>query len=403
MNLAWSLALIITGGFYVGLVGTAFIGLLRLSRKSQPAGSSRSVSVIIAARDEEAWIEKTLRSIIRQERALEVIVVADRCQDGTADAVRSIAQDHPEVKLIEQSDLPAGMAPKKAALQKGIAAASGELIVLTDADCEHPEGWIEALTATLTARSFDQTAKDGYGDPSSCSPVGGMAIGQARFDIGSHPPFWQRLQALDFAAQGCLAAGLAAAGVPFNCSGASLAFDKASFEKVGGWGDYQGLISGDDELLMARSRQAGLPVKVAVGREAVVATRPPQTLAELWHQRVRWGSKGLHYSASRKVVLSGVFLFYLLLILSLPAAAVGLSLLIPAIAMAIKLLLDGAVLACGRALYGDRVNPVAFIVAEILHPPIIVAMAIGGAFGSFRWKGERYTAVAIPSSTGSDL
>lgn len=216
------------------------------------------------------------------------------------------------------------------------------------------------------------------------------AIGQARFILEDNAPFWQRLQALDFASQGILSAGLASAGTPFNCCGASLAFSKNAYEKVNGWQGIEQFISGDDELLMRRFIAAGIPVNAASGADCVVLTRPPNSLRELFHQRARWGSKTLHYPPGQKALLSGIFLFYLALSLS-PFIAWSWNLLLAGTAaFAVKILLDLLLLTTARPLFNDRVDVVEFLIAELLHPPVIAAMAIMGAFGSFDWKGTFY-------------
>ena len=54
---------------------------------------SRGFSVIIAAHDEGAVIEVTLRSVLanRLDRPLQIIVVANGCSDDTAEKARKFA------------------------------------------------------------------------------------------------------------------------------------------------------------------------------------------------------------------------------------------------------------------------------------------------------------------------
>jgi len=421
------LVLLIAGGAaYLILLGMVIGGLIRLKREEalisngdafptlsplQAGGDTSSVSVIIAARNEAQWIEHTLTAIIAQDYPadkLEIIVVDDRSEDDTAAIIERVASQDHRVKLVRQRSIIPGRSPKKQALAAGIAASSGEIIVTTDADTLPRTEWLRALIGRFT-------------------PEVGMVAGQARF-IGSkvpefqsdkvpkfqssnvlsfilhpssfilHPidgvPLWQRLQALDFASQGIAAAGLIGAGVPFSCSGASLAFQRRMYDEIGGWTGVERLVSGDDELLMQKAHRAGWKIAAAISPDAVVATRPPKSLRELWHQRARWGSKGLYYNTPRRLLLAGVYLFCLALIIS---AAADIFLEINhrwALFWVGKATLDGAALALGARFFGDRINPVQFLITELLHPLMIVVFPLAGHFGTFEWKGGRYRSAA---------
>ena len=87
-----------------------------------------SVSVILAARNEAARLPGRVANLLEQRYPgpLEIIVVSDGSTDGTAEAVAPFRAAG--VQLIE---LPAGGKP--VALNAGVAAASGELLVFADA------------------------------------------------------------------------------------------------------------------------------------------------------------------------------------------------------------------------------------------------------------------------------
>jgi SAM-dependent methyltransferase len=93
-----------------------------------------STSVVIPCRDEVQTIERLVRSLLDAYGAYihEVIVVDDNSTDGTADAVRELAQDDPRVRLLERSGSP-GVG---GALRDGFAAATGRYVLSLDADFE---------------------------------------------------------------------------------------------------------------------------------------------------------------------------------------------------------------------------------------------------------------------------
>lgn len=88
------------------------------------------VSVIIPARDAEAFIQQTLDSVLAQTYSnIEVLVVDDGSQDKTAQIVQAIAQKDCRVILLQQTG--SGVA---AARNTAIQASRGEFIAPIDAD-----------------------------------------------------------------------------------------------------------------------------------------------------------------------------------------------------------------------------------------------------------------------------
>jgi chlorobactene glucosyltransferase len=96
------------------------------------------VSVLIPARDEEESISKCLLSVLHQSYLrLEVIIIDDRSQDGTANVVREIAARDPRVRLISTVGLPPGWTGKNHALVTGVHQARGDWLVFIDSDTRH--------------------------------------------------------------------------------------------------------------------------------------------------------------------------------------------------------------------------------------------------------------------------
>jgi glycosyltransferase involved in cell wall biosynthesis len=95
-----------------------------------------TVSVVLAARDEEARIETTLRRLLAQIcTEIEVIVVDDRSIDRTGEIVRKLAQEDARVKFRRVDVLPSGWLGKCHACHVGAREAAGDWILFTDADC----------------------------------------------------------------------------------------------------------------------------------------------------------------------------------------------------------------------------------------------------------------------------
>jgi glycosyltransferase involved in cell wall biosynthesis len=93
-------------------------------------------SVVLAARDEEARIETTIRHLLAQQQvAVEVVVVDDRSQDRTSEILRCLAAEDGRVTVQRVDVLPEGWLGKCYACHIGANAATGDWILFTDADC----------------------------------------------------------------------------------------------------------------------------------------------------------------------------------------------------------------------------------------------------------------------------
>lgn len=93
------------------------------------------VSIIIPACNEAATIYPAMQSVLALNYPnLEIIVVNDRSTDQTGKVLEGIRADHPQTKLYEIKELPAGWLGKAHALQYGADRATGEYLLFTDAD-----------------------------------------------------------------------------------------------------------------------------------------------------------------------------------------------------------------------------------------------------------------------------
>ena len=109
-----------------------------------------SVSVVVAARNEEDHIQHLINDLISQEYPLdklEVVIVNDRSNDDTATILDDASNNYAFIKVVTIDQVSKDMTPKKNALTKGIEAAVGEIIVLTDADCRVKKLWVSSMAS----------------------------------------------------------------------------------------------------------------------------------------------------------------------------------------------------------------------------------------------------------------
>jgi glycosyltransferase involved in cell wall biosynthesis len=89
------------------------------------------LSVVIPVYNEERWIREVIRRVQAVEVPKELIIVDDCSKDGTRDILRSITDENVKVFFQEQNQ------GKGAALRRGFAEATGDVVVVQDADLEY--------------------------------------------------------------------------------------------------------------------------------------------------------------------------------------------------------------------------------------------------------------------------
>jgi chlorobactene glucosyltransferase len=114
------------------------------------------VSVIIPARNESATIATVVRSVLASRYPeIEVIVVDDRSTDDTAAAVGRMAAEDSRLRLLSGSPLPAGWYGKPWACAQGALAATGRLLLFTDADTRHEPELLGRAVGALQREGAD--------------------------------------------------------------------------------------------------------------------------------------------------------------------------------------------------------------------------------------------------------
>ena len=104
-----------------------------------------TVSVVIPAYNEFATVEKLLRRVAAVPMAKEVVVVDDDSTDGT----RPLLAELQERGLIDRLLLHERNRGKGAALRTGFAHATGDVVVVQDADLEYDPGSIPTLLGPI--------------------------------------------------------------------------------------------------------------------------------------------------------------------------------------------------------------------------------------------------------------
>lgn len=349
-----------------------------------------TITVLIPARNEERTIVDCLVSLAGQSYPpdrFEVIVLDDHSCDGTVEAVRSFAGGL-RLRCLPMAEVPGSenvTAFKKFAIDTGVRAARGELIVTTDADCHFHPDWLSMMAAFYEEKGATFIA----------APV---RIGQESATTRNNsidrrrPSLLVLFQTLDFITLQGITGASVHGRMHSMCNGANLAYSAAAFEQAGGFKDIDNIPSGDDMFLMHKIVRLH-PDKVFYlkSRQVIVTTSPVDGWKEFVHQRVRWASKADRYDDNRIIWVLLLVYFVNVSFLALLVAAVfdhrwGWLFLV---LLVMKTVIEYPFVRDVADFFGQRRLMVYFPLLQPLH--ILYTIVIGwmGKFGSYDWKDRK--------------
>ncbi|HTN07045.1 glycosyltransferase [Agriterribacter sp.] len=339
--------------------------------------AAEKISVIVPARNEEAVIEQCILSLLQQsypKALLEIIIADDHSTDGTAAIVQRYRNQNIQLLSLQEKTISARpiMAFKKKAIETAIQAATGTLIVTTDADCTFHKNWISTIAA------FHQHSKAVF----IASPVK-IKPGNTLLSV---------FQSIDFA----ILQGITGASVHTKfhsmCNGANLAYKKTIFNEVNGFENIDHIASGDDMLLMQKiySRYPG-GIAYLNAPEVIVETLPALSWKAFINQRIRWASKTGQYKDKHIVfVLALVYILNLCLFILLAGSIVYPGwLLFFAVAVFYKTLIEWHFVKEILAYFNLQQLMRWFPLFQPLHIAYTVIAGFLGSFSSYEWKGRR--------------
>jgi cellulose synthase/poly-beta-1,6-N-acetylglucosamine synthase-like glycosyltransferase len=252
----------------------------------------RPVSVIVCAHDEEENLKELVPLLLQQNHPqFEVIVVEDRCNDGTFDYLLQATKEHELLKMVRVVNKPDHINGKKFGLTLGIKAAKYDWVLFTDADCRPAsKNWIKLMTEKYNT---DTKLVLGF-SPYFKSP--GLLNAFIRFES-----FLVGIQFI----------GLALLGKPYMGVGRNLAYHKSLFLENKGFNAHLGVIGGDDDLFV--NQHATKKNTIAqMGTESLTLSMPKTTWKDFYYQKLRHLSVGNRYKFLDRLILGLFALTWLL-------------------------------------------------------------------------------------------
>lgn len=228
------------------------------------------VSVLVPAWNEEEGVITTIKTLIKSTyKNIEILVIDNASTDKTRRNVREFMKkydyatkhhlaQHASIVYIKEDQQGKGYA-----LNRGIRAAKGEIIISIDADCSVPPDTIQNFV-------------NHFKDPEVMAAVGNVKIGNTQTIIGV-------VQYLEFLFSFYFKKCDSLLGSIYIIGGAAGAFRKEVFTKLGA---YSVTNITEDIDLSLRIQHAGM--KIVYAQDAVVFTEGATDIAGLIKQRLRW-------------------------------------------------------------------------------------------------------------------
>lgn len=365
-----TLLFVFIGIVYCLLIGLFFIGWKRFSIW-QPCKIKEPirVSVIIPFRNEEATLHILLNSLKNQdypENKIEIIAVNDHSSDKSCSLLEHFI--HPGlIKL----NVPENLSGKKTALLTGTKAATGELIITTDADCQPGKLWLQTLVSYYQHHKPKMMVA-----PVVMHPTGNL------FD---------KFQILEFLSLQGSTAGAISIGKPIMCNGANLAYSKDILPVVQTTYEKSETPSGDDifALLAVHKNYPG-EIHYVKAIDASTIIFPEKTIRNFFIQRKRWTSKAKFYNDFFLIFTASVILITSLsLIFSLISGLISGNWYNFFILFLLKCIIDFPFLKSVSDFFGYKKLLQWFLLFQSFYFLYISFTFINSCIGGYSWKSRK--------------
>jgi poly-beta-1,6-N-acetyl-D-glucosamine synthase len=359
----WLFLIAVLPYFFIFL--SIYRNLLKIRTFKEEGISLIKVSVVVACRNEEKNLPLLLNDLSSQDYdpdLFEVIIVDDNSTDSTSEIVSGFKQ----IKCLKI--LCSSGRGKKSAIRTAIVAASGELIITTDADCRMGKRWISIISDFYSTSGTDLII----------APV----------QLQDKPGFSGRFRELEFLSLQGITAATAQAKNPVMCNGANLAFTKNAYLRHS-VNLHNEILSGDDIFLLhSLKKEPNSKIAWLSSIEGTVTTCQSDSLSSFLNQRARWISKAGSYDDQYTLLISIVTFVTILAInfFLISGFFDQKFLMILLISLIIKSIPDYLILSETTLRYNKRNLLKWFIPSQIVYPFYVIVVAVRSLFQGNRWE-----------------
>jgi cellulose synthase/poly-beta-1,6-N-acetylglucosamine synthase-like glycosyltransferase len=202
--------------------------------------------------------------------------------------------------VLENTEEVDDLGPKQFVLDIAIAAAEGEILVFTDADCTVPRQWVEKL------------------QPYFHDPRVGMVFGQ--ISLSKERGFFRNFQAFDQPLIHQYNSATAGLGMPGSCFGNNMVARKAVIDQIGGFRSL-GYTLVEDAALATAAAKSGWKVRVSTRTDTMIQTKAQEHWRDLINQHLRWnGGAFYHEDFATRFAYRFITLFLIASVVAVPIA-----------------------------------------------------------------------------------
>jgi cellulose synthase/poly-beta-1,6-N-acetylglucosamine synthase-like glycosyltransferase len=243
------------------------------------------VTVLVSARNEARDIRRCVDSILTLDyprEKLQIVLVDDFSTDDTGIILDGYAALHPGlISVLHSASMPPnGLEAKARGIANGFTAATGEWVLITDADARlHPQ-WVRHTLGQL-------------------KPDTGMAGGPLMVEANSLKSWierssWAFVQTFNL--------GFAGLGMPFVCVGPNMAIKRSIYVNAGGL-ETSGSGIAEDLALLKMVVAEKKRIQTLFSPETTVSLTPVPSWNHLFSQQRRWLAGGIEFQEDYKFFL----------------------------------------------------------------------------------------------------
>ncbi len=274
------------------------IGLSKADKAIKKNLSEPSVTIIVAARNEEQNIEQCLASLVLLEYPkdkMEILVINDHSTDKTFDIMTRFADQYSFLRVMEAEAESGNLRGKTNAITQAIESSKGEILLFTDADCIVSRAWVRD-----TVQCFDEQT----------GVVGGFTILKAN-------SLFEGIQALDWLILFSTSSGTAGWKIPLTAIGNNLSVRRKAYEETGGYRKIPFSVTEDYALVRAILEKTEYKLQFPLLRNAFISSYACDSWKQLYRQKQRWGIGGLDMITHGFLVFSVSWTMSLLILLGI--------------------------------------------------------------------------------------